>query len=159
MQIPASLLQPEHVVTGRGKRSQLADALPADCRNFLIVRSRSAHWANDAFGMLSGRGGKVGVSDAVGEPDVNTLRRLLDQYRASDLHGVIAIGGGAAIDLGKAVAALIPQTHDPLHYLEVVGVVKKWNTPRCFLEPCRRHLAQGPRPQKMRSSPSPTTGS
>ena len=121
MQIPASLLQPEHVVTGRGTRYQLADALPADCRNFLIVRSRSAHWANDAFGMLSGRGGQVGVLDAVGEPDVNTLRRLLDQYRASDLHGVIAIGGGAAIDLGKAVAALIPQTHDPLHYLEVVG--------------------------------------
>ena len=121
MQIPATLLQPEHVVTGRGTRHQLADALPADFRNFLIVRSRSAHWANDAGRVLSGRGGRVEVLDAVGEPDVDTLRRLLDHYRACDLHGVIAIGGGAAIDLGKAVAALIPQSHDPLHYLEVVG--------------------------------------
>src|SRR6056300_1386454 len=101
MQIPASLLQPEHVVTGRGTRYQLADALPADCRNFLIVRSRSAHWANDAFGMLSGRGGQVGVLDAVGEPDVNTLRRLLDQYRASDCMVLLRLAVGPRLIWAK----------------------------------------------------------
>lgn len=121
MYIAENLVQPQNVVTGRGTRHQLADHLPSDLRNFLIVRTRSAQWAEEVFRVLSGRGGQVHVLAAVGEPDLNSLRGLLDQYRAGDLQGVIAIGGGAAIDLGKAVAALVPQPHDPLHYLEVVG--------------------------------------
>jgi alcohol dehydrogenase class IV len=34
---------------------------------------------------------------------------------------VVACGGGSAIDAGKAVAALLGNGADPLHYLEVVG--------------------------------------
>src|SRR5579871_3211041 len=34
---------------------------------------------------------------------------------------VIAIGGGSAIDAGKALAAMIANPGDPLDYLEVIG--------------------------------------
>jgi alcohol dehydrogenase class IV len=34
---------------------------------------------------------------------------------------VVAIGGGSALDAGKALAALLTNTGDPLDYLEVVG--------------------------------------
>jgi hypothetical protein len=34
---------------------------------------------------------------------------------------VVAIGGGSAIDAGKAIAALLTNEGEPLDYLEVVG--------------------------------------
>ena len=41
--------------------------------------------------------------------------------REQHARAVIAVGGGSALDLGKAVAALVPHEGDPLDYLEVVG--------------------------------------
>jgi alcohol dehydrogenase class IV len=38
---------------------------------------------------------------------------------------VVGIGGGSALDLGKAVAALLTNGGDPLDYLEVIGQGKK----------------------------------
>ena len=37
---------------------------------------------------------------------------------------VVAIGGGSAIDAGKAIAALLANRPDPLEYLEVIGAGK-----------------------------------
>jgi len=42
---------------------------------------------------------------------------------------VVAIGGGAVIDAGKALAALIPAPHDALRYLEVVGQGRPLDVP------------------------------
>lgn len=42
---------------------------------------------------------------------------------------VIGFGGGSALDLGKAVAALVANGGTPLDYLEVVGAGKKLTKP------------------------------
>lgn len=57
----------------------------------------------------------------VGEPEVAFIRHgtALAQNGACDL--VIALGGGSAIDTGKAIAALLTNGGDPLDYLEVIG--------------------------------------
>ncbi len=56
-----------------------------------------------------------------GEPTVDLVRRGALQARDSRCDMVIALGGGSAIDAGKAIAALLANGGDPLDYLEVVG--------------------------------------
>ena len=70
----------------------------------------------------SGRHARAGVRFAIeGEPTVDQVRRGADLARAESCDHVIAIGGGSAIDGGKAIAALLANPGDPLDYLEVVG--------------------------------------
>jgi hypothetical protein len=42
---------------------------------------------------------------------------------------VIGYGGGSSLDLGKAVAALVPNGGDPMAFLEVIGAGKKLEKP------------------------------
>ena len=70
----------------------------------------------------SGRHARVGVRFAIdGEPTVDQVRRGAELARAESCDHVIAIGGGSAIDGGKAIAALLANPGDPLDYLEVIG--------------------------------------
>src|SRR5579863_10504362 len=56
-----------------------------------------------------------------GEPTVDTVRQGATLARESGCDVVVAIGGGSAIDAGKAVAAMLANPGDPLDYLEVIG--------------------------------------
>jgi alcohol dehydrogenase class IV len=56
-----------------------------------------------------------------GEPDLPGLIAALDALRPVGADAVIALGGGAALDMGKALAALLPDPGDPLEHLEVAG--------------------------------------
>lgn len=70
----------------------------------------------------SGRHAREGVPFRIaGEPSVEDVRRGAELARAESCDHVIAIGGGSAIDGGKAIAALLANPGDPLDYLEVVG--------------------------------------
>jgi alcohol dehydrogenase class IV len=56
-----------------------------------------------------------------GEPTVELVRRGAELARAEQCDVVIGLGGGSAIDAGKAIAAMLANPGDPLDYLEVVG--------------------------------------
>jgi alcohol dehydrogenase class IV len=56
-----------------------------------------------------------------GEPTVDMVRRGVALYRSGAFDYVIAIGGGSAIDCGKAIAAMVTNSGEPLDYLETVG--------------------------------------
>jgi alcohol dehydrogenase class IV len=56
-----------------------------------------------------------------GEPTTDLIREGAAQARAAGCDLVIGIGGGSAIDTGKAIAALLTNGGDPLDYLEVIG--------------------------------------
>lgn len=56
-----------------------------------------------------------------GEPTLDDVRYGIEMAAAEGCVGVIAIGGGSAIDAGKAIAALLTNPGDPLDYLEVIG--------------------------------------
>ena len=56
-----------------------------------------------------------------GEPSIDTTRSGVEFAHAECCDVVIAIGGGSAIDAGKAIAALLTNPGDPLDYLEVIG--------------------------------------
>jgi alcohol dehydrogenase class IV len=55
------------------------------------------------------------------EPDVALVLRAVQAFKDSRCEIVIGLGGGAVIDTGKAVAALVVNPHEPLYYLEVIG--------------------------------------
>lgn len=56
-----------------------------------------------------------------GEPTIALVREGADAFRAAGCDLVIAIGGGSAIDAGKAIAAAAANSGDLLDYLEVIG--------------------------------------
>ncbi len=56
-----------------------------------------------------------------GEPSVELVRRGVETAREAGADVVIALGGGSAIDAGKAIAALAANGGDVLDYLEVIG--------------------------------------
>jgi len=55
------------------------------------------------------------------EPDIDDLRDALEQARVYGPDLVIGFGGGSALDMAKAVAALFSDKSDPLDHLEAVG--------------------------------------
>lgn len=55
------------------------------------------------------------------EPSLPMLEAAIAEARATSPQWIVALGGGAALDMGKALAALIPATGQILDYLEVVG--------------------------------------
>lgn len=56
-----------------------------------------------------------------GEPTLDLVRRGVAQAREEGCDLVVALGGGSALDAGKAIAALLANGGDPLDYLEVIG--------------------------------------
>ena len=74
--------------------------------------------------LVTGRRGSPIPIDAVHHVRVDGEPTIEDARRAASHDGVeivVAIGGGSALDLGKAAAALIANGGDPLRYLEVIG--------------------------------------
>lgn len=64
-----------------------------------------------------------------GEPTVQCVRDGVARARETRSEMVISIGGGSAIDAGKAIAILVANSGEPLDYLEVVGRGKPFERP------------------------------
>ena len=67
--------------------------------------------------------------DVTAEPITDVARAATSRARDEHCRLVIGIGGGSAIDTGKAVAALLNNGGDPLDYLEVIGKGKPLTQP------------------------------
>jgi len=101
------------IVFGPGTVREVPAAAAEMGRRALLVARRSAD-----LKLL----GLVGEAFRVsGEPSINLIRQGTQQAREAGCDLVIALGGGSAIDAGKAIAALLGNGGDPLDYLEVVG--------------------------------------
>ena len=56
-----------------------------------------------------------------GEPTVDMVRQGNQYARDQRCNLVIGIGGGSAIDTGKAIAVMLTNSGEPLDYLEIIG--------------------------------------
>jgi len=70
---------------------------------------------------LRGRGASVERFSVKGEPDLAIIQQAVEAAKAMGAEVVIGLGGGAAMDSAKAVAALLTNPGDITDYLEVVG--------------------------------------
>lgn len=70
---------------------------------------------------IEAAGFSLHVVSVSGEPTTDDASAAVERARGTRCTSVFAVGGGSAIDLGKAVAALAVHEGEPLDYLEVVG--------------------------------------
>lgn len=115
---PFGITQPGRILFGRGEAAKAPGLIRAFGARGVIVHGASparGAWLSDDLGpdALALR--------CAGEPTLGDLETALIAARAHRPDWVVAIGGGAALDLGKALAALIPAPDGPMEHLEVVG--------------------------------------
>jgi len=98
------------IVFGEGKAREALPDLVRNRRVLLVTGTRGAPIAIEAAHHVR----------IAGEPTVDDARRAA-AFAFPDVEMVVAIGGGSALDLGKAAAILIANGGDPLRHLEVIG--------------------------------------
>ncbi len=64
-----------------------------------------------------------------GEPTIELVREGVRRIRSAGCDVIVSIGGGSAIDAGKAIAAIATNGGEPLEFLEVVGKGRAISTP------------------------------
>ena len=71
-------------------------------------------------GVIAGLSG-VATFAVAGEPTIDLVREAAAAARSHGADVVVGLGGGAALDGAKVVAALVANGGDPLDYAEVIG--------------------------------------
>jgi alcohol dehydrogenase class IV len=109
------------ILFGWGEAAHLAGAAAKMGRRALVVTGSSPGRAGPLISRLEAAGVACVPFTTPSEPTVPLIRGGGERAREERCDMVIAIGGGSAIDTGKALAALLTNPGDPLDYLEVVG--------------------------------------
>ncbi|WP_316015525.1 iron-containing alcohol dehydrogenase [Roseobacter sp. HKCCA0434] len=100
---------PEATLFGRGARDVAAERIAGLGRRVLMVRGRSVEWVEALERQIDGELVRV---VATGEPDLDAVRAGVAVAREAGCDVVVAVGGGAVIDLGKAIAGVAPGGFD-----------------------------------------------
>ena len=87
----------------------------------LVVTGKSRERAQPLLDHLSQNHIQTELFCVSGEPLLETVRAGVAGASATDAQIVIAMGGGSALDSGKAIAAMLRNPGDLLDYLEVIG--------------------------------------
>ena len=95
----------------------------------LVVTGRDPGRAEPLLAALRQHGVQPVVFAVTGEPEVQTVEGGVALARQEGCQFVISLGGGSAIDAGKAVAAMLANEGELLDYLEVVGRGKALSRP------------------------------
>ncbi|WP_420003606.1 iron-containing alcohol dehydrogenase [Arenibacterium sp. LLYu02] len=106
---------------GRGEALRAVPDIAALGPRILLVTGASTARADWLVVALQDAGCSVFLCPTPAEPDVELIASGVARARAAEVTTVVALGGGAAIDAGKAIAALVPATRPMLDHLEVVG--------------------------------------
>jgi len=95
----------------------------------LVVTGSDPRRAEPLLALLGEHGlGRITWS-VRGEPEVETVRQGVALAKREKCSLVIAIGGGSALDAGKAIAAMLANPGELLDYLEVIGRGKALTQP------------------------------
>ena len=113
-----SILQPAQILFGRGQAEHAAGFARSFGARGLVVHGKSPVRAAPLLAALGPD--TLGVA-CESEPTFVMLETATRTARAHRPDWVLAIGGGAVLDLGKALAAMIPAPGSALDHLEIVG--------------------------------------
>lgn len=122
MTLPAfSFMTATEILFGRGQAAQAAGRVAGLGRRLLLVHGATAARAEWLLRALTDAGAEVRGFAVPHEPDMALIEAGLAHARAMRADVVVALGGGAVIDAGKAIAALVPAPRPVIDHLEVVG--------------------------------------
>jgi alcohol dehydrogenase class IV len=110
---------------GEGKISQLPGTIIKYGSKFLLVTGSTSFVSSPYFEKLREQFASAGLTfiqwSVGGEPTPGLVDHVVRQSRSFKPDVVVAIGGGSALDAGKAISAMIPLEESVKHYLEGIG--------------------------------------
>ncbi len=117
------------IVFGPGKVAEVGPAAAEFGERALMVTGKSTDRAAPLIDDLRQGGVRTSLFPIEGEPTISAARAGVERARAEGCDMVIAMGGGSAVDGGKAIAAILGNGGDPLDYIEVIGKGQKIHRP------------------------------
>jgi alcohol dehydrogenase class IV len=109
------------IIFGPGKLAQAAPLAASMGRRPMVVTAKHLVHAGPLIEQLRGAGLEPATFSVAGEPEVSTVLEGVRQAREAACDMVVGIGGGSALDAGKAISAILTNEGDLLDYLEVIG--------------------------------------
>jgi alcohol dehydrogenase class IV len=111
----------QRIIFGPGTLRNAGSLASGLGRRALVVTGRNPLRAGPLLALLREHAVDSIVFPISGEPEIQTVQEglALATHERCDL--VIALGGGSALDTGKAVAALLANGSDLMDYLEIIG--------------------------------------
>lgn len=109
------------IIFGPGTLSDVGTLAAALGRRALVVGGRDRSRLVPLLDRLHAQGIATTTFHVPGEPTIDMVLEGVRQARENGCDCVVGMGGGSAIDAGKAIAALLTNEGDPLDYLEVIG--------------------------------------
>jgi alcohol dehydrogenase class IV len=126
---PFDFFSVPRIVFGRGKLSILPALVEPLGRAILVVHNGGDGPLHRVAAVLAGGGARLVPHRQKGEPTVADIDAAVELARREGCTGVIAVGGGSAIDAGKAAAGLLGNGGSALEYMEVIGRGQKITRP------------------------------
>lgn len=121
MTSPFGFATATEIIFGRGQVDIVPPRIAAFGQHVLLVHGSTASRSDGFRKALIAAGCEVSGFAAQAEPDMAMIESGVAHARACGAQVIVAFGGGAVIDAGKAIAALVPATRPMLDHLEVVG--------------------------------------
>ena len=121
-----------HIHFGAGRCADVPGLLrPFGGRVLLVTGSRSFDRSSYSMALLETLKSSFEVIRLriEGEPSPSMIDEAVMEYRALMPDVVLAVGGGSAVDAGKAIAGLLPLGHSVMEFLEGVGRGKSYPGP------------------------------
>lgn len=116
-----SIQTPVQILFGRGMKDRAAEAIAAFGPRGVLVHGANPARAEWLVQALRPKGCTLMTLPCAEEPTLPMLEAALATARPFAPDWVVALGGGAVLDMGKALAALIPSATPLMDHLEVVG--------------------------------------
>ncbi|WP_083800636.1 iron-containing alcohol dehydrogenase [Rhodobacter ferrooxidans] len=118
---PFGITAPARILFGRGESAKAPALITAFGTRGVLVHGANPARAQWLLTALQDLGAEVLPLPCPREPDLAMLNAAVAQAKGAGAEWVVGLGGGAALDLAKAVAALLPAPGGAMDHLEVVG--------------------------------------
>lgn len=112
---------PPRILFGPGTVRRAGEVAREYGRRALVVGGGHPERAGPLISALEAQGVGFELFSVAAEPTIETVQRGMALARTGNVELVVGFGGGSALDVAKAVAALAPAGDDPRDYLEVIG--------------------------------------
>ena len=109
------------IIYGPGSLVEAGPAAQSMGRRALVVTGADAGRAQRLLDLLAAQKVETYLFQVTGEPTTHVIVQGLQTVREQRSDLIIGIGGGSALDAGKAISALATNPGEMLDYLEVIG--------------------------------------
>lgn len=117
------------IIFGRGVLNEIGQFAAGYGQSALVITGNNPQRAAALLNRLKEAAINYHAFPVLDEPTIETARAGVSMVKEYGCEMVIGCGGGSAVDMAKAVAALAANPGDPLDYLEVIGKAQPLHNP------------------------------